>query len=118
MKFYNYFDVTNPHELPTPEELKKYEQQYMDLLNSDIPDEEKGESIGKFGSYLFKLGDDMSANSYYKEVGNEVLKLGIKFLLKGAELNDPLAKKVVSDLSNHGGYKEFGIPSESNSQRL
>ena len=118
MKFYNYFDVTSPLELPTKEDLIKYEQQYTDLLNSDVSDKEKGAALGGFGSYLFKLGDNMSAAPYSIEGANETLKLGIKLLLKGAELEDPLAKRIVESLIDHGGYKNFGIPSESNSRRL
>lgn len=118
MKFYNYFDVTSPHELPTIEDVTKYEQQYTDLLNSDVSDKEKGAALGGFGSYLFKLGDDMSVAPYSKEVAYEALKLGIKLLLKGAELEDPFAKKIVESLIEHGGDKDFGIPSESNSRRL
>lgn len=118
MKFYNYFDVTRPLELPTIEDIVKYEQQYTDLLNSDVSDKEKGAALGGFGGYLFKLGDDMSVAPYSKEVSDRALKLGIKLLLKGAELEDPLAKRIVESLIDHGGYKNFGIPSESNSRRL
>ena len=45
MKLYNYFDVTRPHELPTIEDIVKYEQQYTDLLNSDVSDKEKGAAL-------------------------------------------------------------------------
>ena len=53
-----------------------------------------------------------------KEVGKEVLKQGIKFLLKGAELGDSTSQKLVNDLIEHGGYKEYGIPSDSNIKQL
>ncbi len=112
----DYFEVTRPMELPTIEELNKYEQQYTNLLNSDVPDEEKGSAFWEFGCNLFRLGDEMSAGPYSKEVVDETLKLGIKLLLKGAEFDNPDAKKLLDYLSNDGRYKDYGVPSKSNTR--
>lgn len=84
MIVYDHFEIKNPHELLKPKDLEEFEQQYNNLLNSKVSDEEKGFSIGNFGAYLLKQGDVMTDRPSSKEV----LKQEIKFLLKGAELGD------------------------------
>lgn len=118
MIVYDHFEIKNPHELLKREDLEEFEQQYNTLLNSNVSDEEKGFSIGNFGAYLLKQGDDMTDRPSSKEVGKEVLKQGIKFLLKGAELGNSTSQKLVNELIEHGGYKEYGIPNESDIKKL
>ena len=117
MKLYDHFEVENPSNLPTINDLEEYEQQYNNLLNSNVSDEEKGDSLNKFGLYLWKTGDEMlSDKSSPKEVSDKALTLGIKFLLESEKLGNLSSKKILDSLKYYG-YKNY-FPSEYSKKHL